>query len=348
MRVPARWVSLIAGMLVLGMPGMAGAQGIGSPTIPNLTPLTLPSSASSATGLGSLVAPPGQLLGADQQQQQTTPDGAINITDSYVSIIDGAVPRNMFILGFDAAYDIRQPTRAEYMFAKGGLPGSPGFPLIETKIDYQQASTHAEYALTSWFSMFMEIPYRWLNPDVNRNERGFADMCYGFRLCTWSSPGDNFIATIMLRLYQPTADPSTLGTSHWSVEPGVLAACKITDQILLEGELRYWTAIGGSDFAGDLVRYGLGISYGQRNPSGFWFTPVVECVGWTVLSGQTILANSPTNYVIENARNQTIVNAYLGLRLGYGPIDLYLGYGRCFTGDQWMRDFYRAELRFVY
>ena len=258
----------------------------------------------------------------------------------------------MFILGFDAAYDIRQPTRAEYMFAKGGLPGSPGFPLIETKIDYQQASTHLEYAIAPWFSLFIETPYRWLNPDVNRNERGFADMCYGLKLCTWSSPGSNFIATILLRLYQPTADPSTLGTNHWSVEPGLLAAYKITDSLLLEGELRYWTAINGSDFAGDLVRYGLGISYGQRNPAGFWFTPVVEGRrSWTVLSGQTIAATSPTKYVIEDARNQTIVNAYLGIRLGYGPLDLYLGYGRCFTGDQWMRgDFLHraAKLRFVY
>ena len=97
--------------------------GIGSPTIPNLTPLTLPSSGSS-TGLGSLATPPGQLLGTDTQQQQpAAPDGSINIgiTDSYVSIIDSAaVPHMASSCGFDAAYDIRQPTRAEYMFAKGG------------------------------------------------------------------------------------------------------------------------------------------------------------------------------------------------------------------------------------
>ena len=197
--------------------------------------------------------------------------------------------------------------------------------------------------------MFVEVPYRWLNPDINSNQHGFGDMRYGLKLCTWSSPGEQ------LHRHHPgfasisqSADPSTLGTNHWSLEPGLLAAYRISDQILLEGEFRYWTAIGGSDFAGDLVRYGLGISYGQRNPGGFWFTPVAECVGWTVLSGQTIVTTSPTKYVVEDARNQTIVNAYLGIRVGYGPLDLYLGYGRCFTGDAWQRDFYRAELRFMY
>jgi Putative MetA-pathway of phenol degradation len=357
MRWRTRWLSLLAGAALcgLGLPDLSRAQmpSVGMPSMPGMGGgLNMPSALSSPSGLGPMSMPsmgsmPGNEGAQPVGQQASSSDGTISINDSFVSIIDGAAPRNYFILRFDAAYDIRQPTRAEYLFAKGGLPNSPGFPFVETKIDYQELSTHAEYAIAPWLSLFMEVPYRWLNPDVNRNEHGFADVHYGLKLCTWSS--DSFIATILLRVNQPTADPSTLGTSHWSVEPGLLAAYRLGSNILIEGELRYWTAIGGSDFAGDLVRYGLGVSYGQRNPGGFWVMPVLEAVGWTIMSGKTIAAASPDNFTIEDARGQTILNGYLGVRLGYGPnLDLYLGYGRAFTSVQWQRDFYRAELRFSF
>jgi hypothetical protein len=75
----------------------------------------------------------------------------------------------------------------------------------------------------------------------------------------------------------------------------------------------------------------------------------VEAVGWSILSGTTTIASSPTSFVTESARGQTIVNGYFGLRVGYGEhVDFYFGYGRCFTGDAWQRDSYRAELRFIY
>ena len=74
-----------------------------------------------------------------------------------------------------------------------------------------------------------------------------------------------------------------------------------------------------------------------------------ESVGWTILSGKTMIASSPTSYLIEDARGQTIINGYLGLRAGYGEhVDVYVGYGRCFTGDAWQRDSFRAELRLIF
>lgn len=346
MRKAARLASLLAAML-LAIPASVRAQGVpnlGMPMMPMSSPLSLPNTDTS--GLGSVLTPQGQALGSSDPQQQNNTDTPLSVTDSFVCILDSALPRNLLSVGFDAYYDIRQPMRAEYLFAKGGVPGSAGFPFPETKIDYQEANLHAEYAFVSFFSFFAEGSYRWVNPDINANERGFGPSNFGFKLCTWNS--DSFIATILFRAYQPPTDPYTLGNNHWSVEPGLLAAWQISDKFLLEGDVRYWAPIGGSDFAGDIVRYGLGLSYGKRNPNGFWFTPVAECVGWTVLNGKTMIATSPDSYLIENARNETIANGYLGIRLGWSNIDFYVGYGRCFTGDQWQRDFYRAQLRFCY
>jgi len=297
----------------------------------------------SATGMGPLSMSPGQLMGTGGSSPP--PSDAISVTDSFVSFNDSAVPRNVFILRFDAGYNMTEPSRAEYFLAKGGLPNSPGLPQIETRINsFQELSSYAEYALVPWFSVFVNAPYVWLNPDVNGNAHGAGDMQYGLKLCTWTSGG--FIATIQLKLYQDSASPY-LGTDHWSFEPGLLAAYQITDKFLLEGQVRYWIPLGGTDFAGDVLEYGLGLSYGKRQ-AGFWFTPVAECVGWTCLGGKTMLASSPTNYVIEDARNQTIVNGYLGIRLGYGSFDVFAGYGRCFTGDAWARDNVRLEVRFIY
>ena len=323
---------LTAGLVWLGGSAELRAQGMnmGSPNLPNM---------------GSLSLAPGQLMGSGGPAKP--PDPIIYVTDSYVGFIEGAVPRNLFTIRFEGGYNNTQPTRAEYFHPKGGLPNSGGFPLIETKIDYLDFTTYAEYALTPWFSTFIEAPYRWLNPEVNPNQSGASDLKYGFKLCTWSS--DSVIATILMRVYQPTARLATLGTDHWSIEPGLLGAYRFNPSILIEGECRYFMPINGSDFAGDVLRYGAGVSYGQRNPSGVWYMPVLETIGWTVLNGKSIVASTPDNYIIQDQHGQTIINAYLGLRWGYGSnLDFYAGYGRAFTSEAWSRDLFRVEMRFTY
>jgi hypothetical protein len=121
------------------------------------------------------------------------------------------------------------------------------------------------------------------------------------------------------------------------------------DNIIVEGDFRYWAPLNGTDFAGDVLRYGVGLSLGQANPQGFWFKPVLEAVGWTARGGKELVVTSPDSFVVQNAANQTIANGYLGVRLGFGSnIDCYFGYGRCFTGTSWTRDFARLEFRFLF
>lgn len=296
------------------------------------------------SNIGSLALAPGQLMGGGQSKSQ---DPIIYVNDSFVSIIDSAVPRNLFMMRFDGNYNIRQPMRGEFLTTKGGFPNTNGFPLIETRLDYMDWTTHAEYAMTPWFSMFMDAPYRWLNPEVNSNQSGSGDLKWGFKLCTWTS--ERLIATILCQVYQPTASRATLGTEHWSIEPGLLAAFRYNENILLEGEVRYWAPIGGTDFAGDMIRYGFGLSFGQRKSSGVWYMPVLEGVGWTMLSGKTISATTPENYLVLDARGQTILNAYLGIRFGTSDkLDFYAGYGRSFTSEAWQREFFRIEMRYIY
>jgi hypothetical protein len=332
-------VGAAAVLACLGLPAKLRAQ-LGSGAMAQM-----PAVGAINTGGASAMPSMGPLMGANNSSA-SAPDAPLAVTDSFVAFIDSALPRSSFTLRFEGDYFNRQPARATYLFAGGGFPGTAGFVLPETRVDTLQLTSVAEYSITPWFSLFMEAPYRWVSPEVNSYENGAGDMCYGLKLCTWSS--DSIIATVLLRVYQPTARDDTLGTGHWSVEPGLLAACQITQSLRVEGEFRYWTSLGGNDFSGDLLRYGIGISYGNRK-SGFWFAPVLEGVGWTVLGGKTMIVSSPANYVVEEAHGQTIVNACLGVRLGYGRnFDVYAGYGRALTGDYWQRDTYRVEFRFSY
>lgn len=279
--------------------------------------------------------------------QQPEPESdQLSITGTNVGIIDPSLPMTMARLRFDDSFHIPRPTRAEFIQPKPGILGGRGQFYPETNLAYQDLLTYGELAWVPFFSTFIELPYRWLNPDINGNSSGYGDMSYGLKLCTWSA--DDLVATLQFRLYNPTGTNGR-GTGHWSAEPALLGAWRITDAFLLEGEFRYWTPLSGSDFAGDVLRYGLGLSYGQRDPSGFWFAPVLEGVGWSVLNGKTMVASSATDFFVEDAAGQTIFNGYLGLRLGLGShLDGYLGYGRCFTGNSWQRDFVRVEMRLLY
>jgi hypothetical protein len=319
-------------LLTAAVPGFVHAQlsGMGGDTMPKL---------------GSMAMPQGQMFGSNAAPQETDPP--LGISESFVAWIDSAAPRNVIGFRFDGAFHNRQPMRAEYLHPSGGIPNANGFPLMETKISYQELTSFAEYSITPWFSGFVEGPYRWLNPDINENRSGAGDMRYGLKLCTYSQ--DHFIATILVRLYQPSARVEALGTGHWSIEPGLLLAYQMNEMLHFEGELRYWIPLTGDEFAGEVARYGLGLAWGQRASSGLWYMPVIEGIGWTVMNGKTAVAYSADNYLIQEAHGQTIANGYLGVRWGHGAnLDFYAGYGRSFTGHFWARDQFRFEIRYSY
>jgi hypothetical protein len=265
---------------------------------------------------------------------------------SSVSFIDSSVPRNTLRLRLDLGYQMAQPMRADYFLAKGGALFTPGLPKPEPILhSYQELTTYAEWAPLPFFSGFIETPVRWINPQVNNNTYGYGDINFGFKLCTWNS--EDFLATIQLRFFDPTAQRPGLGTDHWTFEPAFLLMWRPYDNIILEGDVRYWAPLGGTDFASDVIRYGVGISLGQANPS-FWIKPVVEAVGWTVRGGHGLFVVSPDVAYVQSAAD-TIVNGYVGVRFGWGNVfDCYAGYGHCFTGSTWSRDFVRLEVRWFY
>jgi hypothetical protein len=289
----------------------------------------------------SSVPATGPVVGTQPPAEPETVDG-----QTFVGFIDHALPRTMLRGRFDLGERNVRPTRSEYFFPLGGLPGAPGPALPERRVDFQELATYFEYAWSPFLSTFIETPYRLVNPEFNDNARGVGDTNFGLKLMVWHDA--NFLATLQLRTYLPTASNPATGTDHATVEPGLLINWKFFENFMLEGEARYWVPIGGTSFAGDVLRSGLGLSMGNRG-EGAWFAPVVEVVGWSVLSGQQMVVTAPGSFYVEDARGQTIVNAHAGVRLGIGEhFDFFAGYGRALTDHFWSRELIRFELRWLF
>jgi hypothetical protein len=275
-------------------------------------------------------------------------DEPINVGDSNVGYIDSAIPANTIRLRFDAAYDSDRPHRAEFIYARGG-PIGPGLPTPEKSIDYQDFSAYLEVALDQCTSVFGELPVRFINPVINDNSAGLGDSNVGFKRALVFDSDE--VLSFQLKIYIPSGDADRgLGNHHTTIEPGLLYFKKLDDCWRMESELRYWVPVDGTEgFEGEIIRYGVGMSYKWLENCHMTVSPVAEFVGWTVLSGKVTTNEPPEPTAFEDAAGDTIINAKLGMRFDFGSSgQFYFGYGRALTGDQWYDDVFRFEYRLFF
>jgi hypothetical protein len=278
---------------------------------------------------------------AQNDQSQSDSDNSTSTFDSAVGYIDSAIPQSMVRLRYDAENWFNAPNRAEFFFAKPA-PAGPGPAVPPGHIDIQELNAYLEYAVQPDVSVFFNTPFRLVHDEVGDRKQGFSDLDFGAK---WAFIRDeDLVTSFQVRAYVPTGDVyEGLGNGHASIEPALLAYTKLAEHVNMESEFRVWVPIGGTDFAGDIIRYGVGFSYGERSKCGPWITPVVEFVGWTVLDGKEEI--NPSRGVTD-ASGETIVNGKFGLRFGYGErTEVYIGYGRGLTGTVWYRNDFRAEYR---
>jgi hypothetical protein len=264
-----------------------------------------------------------------------------------VGYIDPALPISQVRIRADAAWNDTRPDRAEFFYAKDGPP----FPVA--KLNYQELSSYIEFAPVKQASVFIDVPVRFVEFQPSTQTNGLSDMNVGAKYAFIYSP--TRIVTAQFRTYIPTgrADKG-LGTDHVSLEPALLFYQQLRKRLSMEGEFRDWIPVGGNDFSGNIIRYGLGVNYRVYDNGRIRVFPVTEFVGWTMLSGRESL---PLDVGIEEVAGQTIVNGKFGVRVGFGELapgnvisraDFYAGYGRALTGDWWYRDMMRFEFRLRY
>ena len=344
----------------------------GTPDVPSPSPPFGPSTAPSAPA-----APPTSALDSIIAGEQFAARGGstVAIADN-VGYIDSAIIRSRVRLRFDSAYGDNRPDRAEFLYPKCGCfglaLGGTGPRQINPRstiaggaspsVNYQEFSTYLEYAANRNFSAFIEMPVRAIQPKLIRSANGFSDLNLGFKYAFVAEP-DRF-TTFQFRAYAPTgAGDKGLGTNHTTLEPGLLIFRRLTDRLYFSGEFLDWIPVKGSDFAGNVLIYGAGLTYNIVLSQHFRVAPVAEFVGWTVLSGKQLNPVNPTfnggKADISSAAGDTIVNGKFGLRIGLGNYDqagggsalndkhsLYIGYGRSLTGDHWYKDMLRLEYNY--
>jgi hypothetical protein len=265
-------------------------------------------------------------------------------SDSRVGYIDSAIPDTLFRFRYDDAFKDTRPTRAEFFYAKG-RPSGPGLPSAEGRVDFEDLMSYLEFAPNERFSGFVELPVRFVHFEDDPSQSGFSDMNAGFKYAFWRD--DDSVGTFQFRVFAPTGDASRgLGNHHVSLEPAFLFYTRLTERLAAEAELRAWIPVGGTDFAGEIIRFGIGAHYEVCKVCDFRVAPVVEFVGWTVLDGKTSFVAPSGDVFVEDAAGQTIVNAKVGLRVSYSErADVYAGYGRPLTGNRWYENIFRLEFR---
>lgn len=270
------------------------------------------------------------------------------VADSTVGYLDNPIVGNQIRFRYDSSYGATQPARAEYIWPVDGQFG-PG-PGPETSVDYQDLSLYGELQMGMNWSLFGELPVRFANPEIQDNTQGLGDAKVGFKYALRQDT--DCVRTLQLKLYIPTADGGRgLGTDHYSLEPGLLLQRELGPRLTGYGEIKDWIALDGSDgFAGNVLQYGLGASYRLSNDCDCpRLSAVAEFVGWTVLNGgSAITLPGPITQFVD-ATGDTIVNAKVGLRWRLSESwDVYGGYGRALTDQEWYSDVLRLELRQVF
>jgi hypothetical protein len=296
--------------------------------------------------------------------------------------IDNPIVGTWARLRYDAGFNITRPDRAEFIYAKYGNAGGPG-PLSPPgvigpgnspdHVNFETFSPYFELLLFPRLSIFAEIPVTSVdiftrvdatNPGagtiVNKNG-GIGDVIAGFKYALYVDECQYL--TVQLKAYAPSGDARRgLGTHHTSIEPGLLYLARLGDRAYFMGELRHWVPIDGTDFAGNVLRYGGGISYDLlrtyegMSPMDPYTSPgtrvaaVTEFVGWSVFGGKTIPPNisgdaAAANAAAQSASGDVIVNLKLGVRVTHGLGSIYTGWGHALTDDAWYEDLFRLEYR---
>jgi hypothetical protein len=296
------------------------------------------------------------------------PEQTFRRRGSMVGYIDDAPIVSKLRIRFDAATQDRAPDRAEFFYAKCGCyrdlpadhpaydPDSPGpRPGAADSVNFQQWHIQGEYGVSNKFSVFGELPFRWIQPQSFipgtgagfPNQGGLSDLRFGFKYGLLAA--DQQAVTLQVREYVPTGDASLgLGTNHATLEPALLVSAG-RNRVAVESQIGIWLPLGGSKpaptnldghFAGKVFFYGIGPSVEVYRTGKVGVAPVVELVGWHVVDGFESVAT--------DASGTNIVNLKIGGRVGWDRSSVYVGYGHALTDASWYDDIVRFEYRYSF
>ena len=277
------------------------------------------------------------------------------------SQVDQAVPVDVFRVRLDNQYRMNHPDRAEYFWPKNGVftyflghDNAKGPIQAESRVDAIDVSFYAEAMLSYHVSMWTNVPFRSVNPEINQNESGIGDVSVGLKWAFILEP-NRAVSLQVAGIFPSGEGIRGLGAENYYVQPGIMWQEALTENLTLYMDVHDRMPVNPrSDFTGHVLRYGAGLSY-LLDLGSVRLMPLAEIVGWTVLNGQQSFELGKIEPVIQTSRGMTIFDTYYGMRFSLGDdaapnkllamSDLFVSYGYTLTGDWWFRDQWRLEYR---
>ena len=269
--------------------------------------------------------------------------------------MDTAIPNKALRFRVADARNHEFPDRAEYFWAKApggiGLVSTALQPAVETAVDYQDLRIQLETG-SDKLSVLTELPIRFLDPEINPNTTGLADMSVGTKSVLKQT--DNWTLSQITRTYMNTgAVTHGLSTGHVSMEPGLLFTKRMGRRTQFHSELKYWFPIAGDpDHSGQILRYGVGASRIFRESDSFAIVPTFEAVGFTVLDGEkTTGLDISDDPITESLDGETIVNIYPGvwlIRERKSLLELGLSGGLSISNERFFETIMRLDIRIAF
>lgn len=254
--------------------------------------------------------------------------------------VDAARPVTQSRFRWDGGYRMVLPDRAEYFWARIGAEGRP---LAETELTYHDL-THYTEACVGGFSMFVEMSYRSLYPDVNTHTAGFGDITAGTKSLLFDC--ELMQISFQTKFITPVGNPMKgLGTGHLSIEPSILTSIKISEHMWAQTQLSEWIPIGGDpEYAGAILHY-----HGSVNrtllghPGGVHVVGTLEGNGWSFQDGGY---TDPVLGPMQRASNYSYFSGGGGVRVFVcNKIDFGVASTMALGDKHWAEQLIRAEFR---
>ncbi len=264
---------------------------------------------------------------------------------------DYARPRTVTRIRYDNLESMTTPDRNQYWIDSAMPKGMNGHRITNPRLRLQQVYLYQEAAAGNG-SLFVEIPYRQINPNFEPSQSGFGDINFGIKSLMY----DRELVQIgyQFRTYTPSGNfNNNLGTGHFSLDPSILTAIKLGPDTYFQGQFGNWIPLlGNSKLAGGIFYWFMSLN------QALWYprqdSPLIatlEMDGWSFENGgfTNAINKGQSLQTIEKGGGVTYFNIGPGLRQ---TVCNRLDFGGTITFAtstmHWAQPWFRFEVRFLF
>jgi hypothetical protein len=260
---------------------------------------------------------------------------------------DSVRPITQMRFRWDSGVDLVLPDRAEYFWAradgmgKGPKPVAPF--LAETRLKYNDFNMYTE-AAAGKIGVFVEMPYRSVDPDNEPHAAGFGDMNLGTKTLVFDC--ELLQIAFQFRTYLPVGNfTKGIGNGHVSLEPSLIMGLRIAHDTYLQTQIAEWIPVGGDPtYAGAILHYHASLNHVLAR-----ILPDVPLIGTLEMSGYSFQDGAYTDPYLgpfQKAGDDTYVYLGSGIRLFVcDRIDFGFGMNFALTDRHFAGELYRTEFR---